>query len=631
MPALLVGLCKGDPVSRAVLRIVLAGCLALLAVPASAGAADGLSDKPLYEDGHEGRLLAGGTWLFRRDAEDQGLVAGFATDPSTAGWSEIRVPFAWNAGDDSPESQRGGVAWYRKDFRVPADLRGRDFSVRFESVNYRATVFLNGRELGQHEGASIPFELPASGLDRTGVNRLVVRTDSRRSNTDLPPMTDSEVTGLPGGGWWNYGGLLREVYLRHYDSVDVEELLARPELDCRSCSATVLVRAKLRNAGRRRVKVRFQARVGRQAIDSRTVSIAPGRTREVRGKVTIDDPRLWELDRPYLYPVRAEATRDGRTLSAYSTHIGVRKLDVDPEGRFLLNERRVRLRGASLHEDDPAVGAALSPRKRAALFGDLEALGANFTRAHYPLHPQFLELADRRGVLVWDQIPFYRIRESTMVLRSVRDKGIRYLRETVARDQNHASVMAFSVANELSRVPGPGQTAYLAAAVKVLEREDPTRLSALDIAGYPSVRLVRPYRQFDAIGTNAYFGWYPGPSGSVLNREVLGPYLDQFHEYYPRQGLFVTEFGAEANRDGPAEEKGTFGYQSDLVAYHLGVYDSKSYVNGALVWLLRDFKVRPGWDGYNDRPEPPFNKKGLIDQNGVRKPAFFVAARNFKR
>ena len=283
------------------------------------------------------------------------------------------------------------------------------------------------------------------------------------------------------------------------------------------------------------MRVRFEARVGGASIDPRTVSIAGGRTREVSAKLTLRNPRLWELDRPYLYRVRAEVSRGGRTLAGYATHLGVRSFDVDPTGRFLLNERRVRLRGASLHEDDPAVGAALTPRKLAALFGDLQALGANFTRAHYPLNPQLLEMADRNGVLVWDQIPFYRIRESTMVLRSVRDKGVRYLRQTIARDQNHASVMAWSVANELSREPGPGQTAYLKAAVRVIEREDPTRLSAIDIAGYPSVRLVRPYRDFDALGTNAYFGWYPGPSGSVLNREVLGPYLDQLHEYYPRR------------------------------------------------------------------------------------------------
>ena len=77
--------------------------------------------------------------------------------------------------------------------------------MRFESVNYRATVWLNGRLIGTHAGAYLPFELDLSNL-RPGVNRLIVRVDDRRSPSDLPPG--------PGGGWWNYGGILREVYLR---------------------------------------------------------------------------------------------------------------------------------------------------------------------------------------------------------------------------------------------------------------------------------------------------------------------------------------------------------------------------------------------------------------------------------
>ena len=633
MPDFLVASRRGETTHSRRLRLVLAGCLALLSAAAPPAAAVGPpSDRVLYEDGHDGRMLLGGEWLHRLDTADQGLALGFATDPSTDGWRPVRVPHVWNAGDDSPESQRGTVGWYRRDFTLPRDRRSGNFKLRFESINYRATVFLNGREIGSHETAKIPFELPASGLDRDGVNRLVIRVDSRRSDTDLPPMRDSELTGLPGGGWWNYGGLTREVYLTRFDEVDIEDLLVRPELECPSCDADVLVRARLHNPGRVRRKVRFSARVGGMSIDPKVVTVSAGRSRMVSARVTIRNPRLWQLSRPSLYTARAEVSRSGRTLAGWTTRVGVRSFRVDEGGRLLLNGRPVRLRGASIHEDDPAVGSALSPGKREAIFKDLRDLGANFTRAHYPLHPHFLEMADEEGVLVWDQIPFYRLREETIQIRSVRDKGLRYLRDTVRRDQNHASVLAFSVANELSREPGPGQTAYLAAAVRLLEREDPTRLTAVDIAGYPSVRLVRPYRQFDALGTNAYFGWYPGPHGSVLNREVLGPYLDQLHEYYPRQALFVTEFGAEANREGPADEKGTFAFQADLIDYHLRIYDRKrAFLNGALAWILRDFKVRPGWDGYNDKPTPPYNKKGLIDQRGNRKPAFEVARRNFRR
>ena len=208
-------------------------------------------------------------------------------------------------------------------------------------------------------------------------------------------------------------------------------------------------------------------------------------------------------------------------------------------------------------------------------------------------------------------------------------KGLAYLESMIRRDSNHPSVIAWSVANELPREPGPGQLKYGKAAVRRAHALDPTRLAAIDIAGYPSVRLVSLYREFDALGTNSYFGWYPGPSGSVLNRAVLGPYLDQLHEYYPSKAIFVTEFGAEANRDGPATEKGTFGYQTEFTRYHLETYDSKPWLSGAIAWILQDFKVRPGWEGGNANPSPPYNKKGLVDENGVRKPVFAEAKRMF--
>jgi beta-glucuronidase len=613
-------------------RISTAVAFALLALLSAAvpALADTPRERSLYEDGNTGRFLLDGEWLFRLDPGDQGIAQGLPAQESREGWAPVSVPNAWNAGDDSPESQRGTVAWYRKDFELPDADASLGWLLRFESVNYRATVFLNGRQLGTHEGASIPFELAGEGLSRKGVNRLVVRVDNRRTDADLPPMSDSEITGLPGGGWWNYGGLLREVYLRRVDGVDLEELLARPTLRCRRCDATVLLRATLRNRGRGRERVRVEASVGGTRAEFPSASVAPGGSRVVSARIEIRNPRLWELGRPRLYPVRARVTRHGRTLGGYRTHIGIRSFDVDRRGRLLVNGRRVTLRGASVHEDDPRVGAALGPSHRRAIFGRLRALGANVTRAHYPLHPELLELADRAGMLVWDQIPVYRLKEGTLKLRSVRDKALEYLKQTVQRDQNHASVMSWSIANELSRTPLFGQTRYAAAATRLTKRLDPTRLTAIDIAGYPSVRLVPLYRRFDALGTNSYFGWYPGPSGTVLNREVLGPYLDQLHEYYPQQGLFVTEFGAEANRAGPAEEKGTFEFQSEFMRYHLDAYDRRPFVNGAIAWVLQDFRVRPGWDGYNDQPTPPYNKKGLFDENGNRKPAFDVTRSAFR-
>jgi len=86
---------------------------------------------------------------------------------------------------------------------------------------------------------------------------------------------------------------------------------------------------------------------------------------------------------------------------------------------------------------------------------------------------------------------------------------------------------------------------------------------------------------------------------------------------------------AEANRDGPIDEKGTYAFQRQLVEDHLAVYASKPFVNGALVWALRDFRVRPDWDGGNPKPQSPLNQKGLEDETGKPKPAFAAAARIF--
>jgi beta-glucuronidase len=338
--------------------------------------------------------------------------------------------------------------------------------------------------------------------------------------------------------------------------------------------------------------------------------------------------------------VRVSALLGRRSASQYDTDIGIRSIKV-VKGRMLLNGRAVQLRGASMHEDSPSDGMALTPGQIEQNVGLLRELGATFTRAHYPLHPLTLQLCDRLGIMVWEQVPFNRGRfgnsatstespDDTVVRsKAVRQKALQYVRAAIARDQNHPSVFAWSVANEPNPRPGHSERSYFAQALRLVHSLDPTRLAAVDLAGYPSAPQSDDYAQFDAIGLNSYFGWYPGPSGSLEDRTGLRPFLRLMHDYYSHSALFVTEFGAEANRDGPIDEKGTYEFQQDLLDYHLDAYDEDRYVNGALVWILKDFRVQPGWDGGNPKPSPPVNTKGLVDENGNRKPAFFEIARRF--
>jgi glycosyl hydrolase family 2 len=594
------------------LTILTALVLALLAfAPAAAEAT------PWYADGPGGRILLDGQWLYRADPGDQGLGAGWAADPATDGWAPTEVPNAWNAQDDSRASMVGSVGWYRRDFTVPPDPAGAGWIVRFESVNYYATVFLNGVQIGTHEGASLPFEIPLTGL-QPGVNRLVIRVDSRRDRRSLPPG--------PLGGWWNYGGILREVYLRPVTGVDIPEVLTRAVAADR-----LLVRARIANPSPSYQRVAVQSNVAGRNVKLGSLLLAPGTSAAVGKRVRIPNARLWAPRAPKLYAVHVNAQIGGQTVATYVVHTGMRFLGIGRDGRMTMNGLPLNLRGADIHEQTPDRGAALTPADHAQQIATLLALHADFTRAHYPLSEDFLERADRAGIAVWEEIPFWQVPESTMRNAAYRQKALDYLAQTIKRDQNHPSVIAWSIGNELPSTPGPGQIEWIRQATALVHRLDPTRPVALAVAGVPSQNRVEAYRPLDVLGINEYFGWFAGDSGATINQDALGQYLDRMHVNYPRKALFVTEFGAEATRDGAPSDKGTYAYQENFMRYHLATFAARPWINGALAWILQDFKVRPGWTGGNPYPDPPWVHKGLLDQFGRKRPAYALTQSIFQR
>jgi beta-glucuronidase len=606
-------------------RVLLACCAVLFAATVSPS-----TSQAVYRDGPSGRHLLERGWYDRPDPAFTGIQDGFQSAASLAGWRRARVPMAANAGDFSPASYTGFVHWYRDDFTRPAGGGGASWTVRFESVNFRATVWLNGRLLGKHVGAYLPFELPANGI-RTGLNRLVIRVDSRRGPDDIPPLSN-RADGAFEGGWWNYNGILREVHLRKVKRLDMRSALVRPALGCRSCPATVFVDAEVANVTGRALRARVAGAFGGRALAFHPARIPPHGTRSFEARLRIGHPQLWEPGHPYLYRVRLSAVDDhGRTVQRYVVHTGIRSLSVNRLGRIELNGREIDLRGAAIHEDSLDRGAALSTAQMEQTFQNLRDLGATVTRAHYPLSPYELELADRYGILVWSEIPVYRMKSTLFNRRSIRNRALRMLRDEILRDYDHPAVMVWSLGNENASRPKRGLQRYIREAAGLARRLDPARLTGIAVSAYPTVEKQRIYTKLDVIGLNDYFGWYPGPVGSIADRSGLGGYLIRMHSDYPHQAFVITEVGAEANRHGPATEKGTYEFQSDFLAYHLAVFASKPFVNGAIVWALHDFRVKPGWAGGNPLPHPPVNEKGLIDDTGFRKPAFEVVRQIFRK
>jgi len=599
-----------------------------LAAPAPAAAADGITRGTIYEDGPDNRYLLGGDWLFRLD-DGQGAKQRFQRQAATDGWTRTAVPNAWNAGDNSVASMMGTVGWYRKDFHLP-DRRARmDWLVRFESVNYRAQVWLNGRPIGRNTGAYLPWDvrLPRSILKRQGTNRLVVRVDNRRLRTDFPP---SGLTGSgdPAGGWWNYGGLLREVYLQRVDRVDITSLVVRPELPCPTCAASVLARVVVRNYGDRTTSVRVTGSFGGRPMNLGARRVGGKDFKRFQARIRVSDPRLWSPASPYLYGARFTVRAGDQRVLGYRLKSGIRSIDVSG-GKLTLNGRALNLRGVGVHEDDPVAGFAIGSARRAEIAAQAKELGATVIRAHYPLHPELHELADRLGLLVWSEIPVYAVKTQYLKRETVRKLAARELETNILANQNHPSIMLWSVGNELSARPGPVQGLYIEHAVRQAKALDPSRPVALAVAGYPSAGCRPQYAPLDVVGINEYFGWYPGPNGQIADRDALPAYLDSVRACYPNKAIFVSEFGAEANRDGPVEEKGTFQYQQDFVNFHLGVHDARPWLSGSIYWALQEFRVRPNWDGGNPRPNSPVHEKGLLRFDGSKKPAWFDVQRLF--
>lgn len=575
------------------------------AVAGSTRAPTGLAADPLYADGHEGRLLLSGDWELSRN---RGRT-----------WATVQVPHTWNR-DPSRPSLPGGVAYYRTAFRPPADGT-RGWVLRFESVNQRATVYLNDILLGSHQGGYLPFELRADSLRPGRLNELVVVVDNRSLARTLR-------TG--GRGWWNWGGILREVYLRPQGSVDISGVRTRQEISRDVASVDVI--AQLRNTTARRQRGGIACTIGDKRATA-SFALPAGKPARVRTELEIERPRLWSPRRPFLYPLACRATVAGREESAVTQHIGLRTITVR-DGRLRLNGRPLRLRGVSIHEDHPGPGGAPGPRERELDLKLIRLLNANAIRAQYPLHPATVEAADRAGLLVWAQVPAHALSSRQLRRRETVRQVLRLLRGLIMRDREHPSVLVWSLGNELELRQPPDEhlDRYVRSAHALARRLDPTRPRALDVearkvASSPAAAYLVP----EVLGMNEYIGWYSGPPPGRAQRQLLRRELSDARARHPGQALVISEFGAEANRRGPASERGSYAYQARLLASDLEVFRSTDWLGGALVWLLRDFTLRTDWRGGNPKPTPPFNSKGLVGYDGRRKPSFRLVADEFAR
>jgi hypothetical protein len=629
-PALLSAVAIGLPAAVAV--AFAGGSVGLGGEPGVREQWGGHGGAPAIRTGDPARVVLDGEWFVREDP--LAIGTGHGWENGTYGGNPVRLPFVPNArkitGEQGVESHEGSVAWYRTTFRVPDDGR---YSLRFESINHKASVWVDGRPVGEHVGTYLPFEIDLD-LDAGRDHTLVVRADWR----------DPEEMKAEGWhrAWFNFGGINREVTIRPLPDADIVSPMVRTTVHGED--ARVHVSAAVRNVAGTREPIGLSGTLRRGdndpvEIDFPPVRVPAGRSERVSATVTVDDAELWSPASPTLYDLELRATDAG--LAGWRGRIGLREI-ARSGSTLMLNGRPIALRGASLHEDAWPRGDGLHPRDMDEIVASLKALGANATRAQHALSPALLERLDAAGILVWMGIgPVDAPGSWTSRGPRLEAQARERVRDSVAQLQTHPSIFAWNLANEVHPTGHPaGQAPYIVGASRELQRRDPSRLVAVDVWGsHPPQEDTPMYRHIDAIGWTNYLGWYEQPYATPAELEqLIRTKLGELRAVFPDRVLVVTEFGAEGSARNADDQPGGLAFQAGLLRTHIRTYASTPDLTGMLVWNLRDFAVAPSFNGGSITEVvgdislvPGLNQKGLYTYTGRPKPAARAVRDEFAR
>ncbi|MCG9972855.1 glycoside hydrolase family 2 protein [Christiangramia crocea] len=519
----------------------------------------------------------------------------------------LQVPGDWNSQDNIFKYYEGTV-WYQREFDAPNLEENQRTFLYFGAVNYEAHVYLNGKKLGMHKGGFTPFnfEIPQDLLQEKD-NFLVVKVDNKRHPDEIPTVNTD---------WWNYGGITRDVKLLVMPENFIQQYAVQLEQDQDISSAK----------RKKKFNIEGSLKLNKEAhAEEITVEIPELKVKEkliangdqLDFNFTVKKLELWSTENPKLYEVifnfKGEILND---------KIGFRKIEVSGKD-ILLNGKKVFLRGICLHEEIPLEARrAKNIADAKKLFGWAQDLNANMVRlAHYPHNEYMTRMADSLGVMVWSEIPVY----WTINFKSdsVYNKAEKQLKEMIIRDRNKASVIIWSVGNETP--VSESRTNFMRKLVETTKSMDDSRLvsAALEV-GYNRNKnyIDDPLGEFtDVISVNEYLGWYGDLPGSKAQSNWDLAY---------NKPLLISETGAGAKGgyQGKKEQRWTEDFQKWYYEETIKMMKRmpENY-SGMMPWILSDFrsprrnhpKFQDGW-----------NRKGLIDNHGNKKKAFYVLKKYYE-
>lgn len=550
-------------------------------------------------------VMLGGKWDAIVDLYDQGermevyrnRKASGNTDfyeYSFDGGLRLDVPGDWNSQLPKLEYYEGTV-WYARRFDAILEP-GKRLFLHFGAVSYRCNVYLNGEYLASHEGGFTPFQIEVTGKVLDGENFLVVQVNNRRSVDAIPALAFD---------WWNYGGITRDVMLITTPESYVRDYFIRLDKDDSS-----LIRAWVEVDGA------VSGEVGIEIPElgvCRKVQVDGNGKAETSFKVR----KLvrWEPGNPKLYKVRISCGND-----SVEEEIGFRNISVEGT-KILVNGKPTFMRCVSFHEEIPQRrGRAFSEDDAQMLVSEAEALGVNMIRlAHYPQNEYIVRLAEKKGIILWEEIPVWQGIDFDNA--GTMDKALGMFSEMLRRDRNRCAVGFWGIANETR--PSPSRNAFLRKELAFARSIDPTRLYT---AAFDNVYFKEEYGEFriedelvddlDVISFNKYMGWYApwpvDPSQCAWN-------------VAPDKPVIISEFGGEAlygqSGDENVASSWSEDYQAKLYRDNIEMFGQIPNLAGVSPWILFDFRSPFRFHPTN---QDGWNRKGLVSDRGCRKKAWYI-------
>ena len=586
--------------------------------------------RPQDTDTRERKSL-NGLWAFAIDPNGQGRAARWFAGP-LAGAREMAVPASYNdiAADPAVRDHVGDV-WYQTTVRVPRGWAGQRIALYFESATHRATVWVNDTEVVSHEGGYTPFEADLTDHVSAGDQvRITVAVDNTLSFQSIPPGVVEDTPAGKRQRYWhdfyNYAGIHRSVWLHTTPTAHITDITVVTGLD----GATGTVDYVIESTGDAETRVVLRDAEGRQAAE------ATG----ARGTLIIENAHRWAPGDGYLYDLEAQLTDGGTTMDSYHQSVGVRTVEVSGN-RFLINGEPFYFTGFGKHEDLAVIGKGHNDAFLVHDFALLEWIGANsFRTSHYPYAEDVLDYADRRGIVIIDETAAvglnmglgggifgaqgYRTFSPETINDASREVHAQAIRELVARDKNHPSVVLWSIANEPESETEEAE-AYFRPLFDLTRELDPTRP-----VGFVNVMLApfgkcRVSQFADVLMLNRYYGWYTH-TGDLAAAELA--WEEELRGWAgENKPIIITEYGADTypGLHSIAGQPWSEEYQVAYLDMNHRVFDRIDAVIGEQVWNFADFATTSGVMRVGG------NKKGVFTRDRLPKAAAFALRRRWRK